>query len=355
MKKKILLILLMPFLISCADTGLEGKGELRISFTGSDSDITRAKFDIPDTSDFILTVVDSEGELIFEGAYGDSPESMMIEEGSYHVKVISEEFDRPEFSAPQFGDEQCVLVDEGSVVNVRLNCIQLNSGIRLVIDRDFLTSYPSSALLLKSDGGSLMYSYNEKRIAYFKPGKVSLILSGGSEDKVLMSRHLEPREILTLSVNASSSGSENDLTGSGMSIMVDTLRYWLDESFVIGESDERGDSEADALTVSQAKASVGADDVWVSGYIVGGDLTSTSASFEGPFESMTNILLGSRSSTRERGSCISVQLPSGEVREGLNLVENPSLLGRKVLVKGDIVDQYFGLVGIKYTSDFKIQ
>jgi hypothetical protein len=42
-----------------------------------------------------------------------------------------------------------------------------------------------------------------------------------------------------------------------------------------------------------------------------------------------------------------VQLPAGEVREALNLVDNPELLGRKIVVRGDIVDSYYGLTGLK--------
>ena len=65
---------------------------------------------------------------------------------------------------------------------MRLECVQLNSGIRLRIDPEFLEAYPSAALVLKSEEGSLMYSYSEKRTAYFLPGNVSLILTQGDSD-----------------------------------------------------------------------------------------------------------------------------------------------------------------------------
>ena len=94
--------------------------------------------------------------------------------------------------------------------------------------------------------------------------------------------------------------------------------------------------------------------MWVCGYIVGGDLSSSSASFETPFSSRTNIVLGPKASTVNRSSCISVQLPSGNIRDELNLVDNPSLLGRKVFLKGDVVEAYYGLVGIKNISDFEL-
>ena len=112
---------------------------------------------------------------------------------------------------------------------------------------------------------------------------------------------------------------------------------------------------SDALTVSQAIASAGLEDVWVCGYIVGGDLSSSAASFEAPFSSRTNILLGSRSSASSRASCLAVSLPSGHVRDDLNLVDNQHLLGRKVCLRGDLVDAYYGLPGLKNVDDYELR
>ena len=346
-------MLILPLLVSCGKIGGRSEGELRVSFAESSLDVTRTGYEIPDTSDFILYVTDSEGDVIYEGPYCDSPESMMLESGSYTVKALSCEFDRPAFSTPQYGDEQCVVVPEGGVVNVRLLCCQMNAGIRLKISESFLTGYPSSALLLRSAEGSLTYSYIERRTAYFRPGNVSLVMTEGAHDEVLMTRRLEAQEMLTLTVGAAS-GSEEGPQTSGLSIAVDTTRYWFNETYVIGGSNGKGDSEDMSYTVSQAKASVGEEDVWVSGYVVGGDLTSSSASFEAPFSSMTNLLLGSRTSTSDKDACIAVQLPSGKVREEANLVDNPALLGMKVCFKGDIVESYFGTTGLKNVTDFKI-
>lgn len=354
MKKSFLFMLMLPMILSCNGLNEKMQGEIRISFDRSSDALTRSGLEIPDTSDFLLSVKDSDGNVIYEGLYCDSPESVTVEEGSYTVRAVSSEFDRPAFSAPQFGDEQCLIVPAGGSVNVRLDCVQLNSGVRLKIDPDFLTAYPAAALMLKSDDGSLLYSYKEKRIAYFKPGKVTLIMSEGARDEVLLSRYLESQEILSLGVSVMSQQADPEASGYGISIAVDTSRYWLDETFVIGTDGGKGGSETEALTVSQAKAAAGEEDVWVSGYIVGGDLTAASASFDEPFVSRTNILLGSRTSTRDRNACMSVQLASGEVRDKLNLVDNPSLKGRKVLLKGDIVEAYYGLVGLKNITDFKV-
>ena len=352
-KTTILVLMFLSLLSACGKSGSLGEGELRISFDEASVGLTRTDQDLPDTSDFILYVADSDGEVIYEGKYGDSPEVMNLAAGSYVVRAVSCEFRKPAFSLPQFGDEQCVVVPEGGVVNLRLLCRQMNAGVRLKVASGFLAAFPSSALLLRSQDGSLTYSYSEKRIAYFRPGNVSLVMTQGSEDKVLMTRRLESQEVLVLNVGVVADGG-TDPSSSGVSIAIDTSRYWLNESYVIGGNNGKGDSEDMSLTVSQAKASVGEEDVWVSGYVVGGDLTSASASFEAPFTSRTNILLGSRSKTSDKESCIAVQLPSNEVRDRVNLVDNPGLLGKKVCFKGDIVESYFGITGLKNVTDFKV-
>lgn len=334
--------------------GLPGsEGELRIAFAKGQELLTRSGLEIPDTSDFILSVKDSKGNIVYDGPYGASPEALKLKSGSYTVRVISEEFSKPAFSLPQFGDEQCVVVSAGDVVNLKLVCRQVNAGIRLKIDSGFLTKYPDGSLILKSSFGRLPYGYAEKRIAYFQPGSISLVLANGGTDEVLLTKTLLAQEILELKVKVSSAGSPSTESSrtDGISVSVDTSRVWLSDEYIIGG----GLSSGGVLSVAEAVDRAGEEDVWVCGYIVGGDLTSSSASFSKPFTSRTNIVLGPRSSTNEKSSCLSVQLPSGELREALNLVDNPEILGRKVCLRGDIVEAYYGIPGIKNISDYELQ
>ena len=345
--------------VSCQMLGVpdenDGKGELRISFAGES--VTKVVESLPDTSDFLLTVTAADGGVIYDGKYGDSPEGIMVDSGSYTVFVRSVDFRKPAFASPQYGDEQCVVVPSGGVANVKLTCVQMNAGVLLRIDKSFLSNCPDAALFLKSSAGKLMYGYSEKRIAYFPPGQVSLMMTEKNVDKVLFTRELEPRTILDIEVSAASKPSSPDRPQEeNITVAVDTSRQWSHESYVIGQggSSGKGSTPSDALTVSQALASVGEEDVWVSGYIVGGDLTSASASFEGPFKSETNIILGPRSSSSSRSSCISISLPQGALRDALNLVDNPTNLGKKVCLRGDIVESYYGMVGMKNLTDYEL-
>lgn len=346
---------LLLSLFSCNLLGdASGKeGMLRVSFAPGQEILTRSGIEIPDTSDFILTVKNSKGNVIYEGALGESPEEMSLSPGSYTVSIISEEFRKPAFSSPQFGDEQCVVVSSESVADVRLLCTQINSGIRLKIDSGFLEQYPDGAFLLKSSFGKLLYSYSEKRVAYFTPGNVSLILTNKGTDQVLLTKTLEAQEILELKISvAGMTESSPEHSSKGISVAVDTSRTWLSEEYVLGGGGGSGD---DILSVSQAYDMIGEEDVWVCGYIVGGDLTSSSASFSKPFSSRTNLVIGPRASTSEKSSCLSVQLTSGDIRDELNLVDNPHILGRKVCLRGDIVEAYYGIPGLKNISEYELQ
>lgn len=100
--------------------------------------------------------------------------------------------------------------------------------------------------------------------------------------------------------------------------------------------------------------------VWVGGYIVGWAnlateyvINANTATWTTPATMATNIILGPTPDCRDISQCIGIQLPTGTVRAGLNLVDNPGNLGKKAFLKGDIM-KYSGIAGLKNTSDFKI-
>lgn len=342
--------------VACDDFDLsKGEGELIWDINRESDIFTKGGETVPDPDDFLLTVTGPSGKILYEGAFGDSPESLLVDAGNYTVSVFSERFTAPAFSKPVYGDEQVVVVKAGNKVNVKLNCTLVNSGIRLRVASDFLTSFPTGVLYVKSSEGKLMYAYKESRIAYFSPGQVSLILTqSGKADETLFSRTLEPREILTLGVSAPYGGTA---ASSSISVSVDTTRVWTYDSLVIGESGSGGGSvPTDALPVTDAGAHTGESDVWIYGYIVGGDLSSAGATVKtSGITKNTHLAVAARSSVTAKASCVAVELPSGNIREGLNLVDHPDLIGRKVYLRGDLVEAYFGTTGLKNTDDFVLK
>ena len=66
-------------------------------------------------------------------------------------------------------------------------------------------------------------------------------------------------------------------------------------------------------------------------------------------------MLAAKSSCREKSSCLSVQLAKGDIRDELNLVDHPELLGKQVFLRGDIVESYYGIPGIQNISEYKFK
>lgn len=99
---------------------------------------------------------------------------------------------------------------------------------------------------------------------------------------------------------------------------------------------------------------------WVTGYIVGcvnttdtdRSCTDQTAAFVEPFESQTNLLLAATPDCTDYTRCISLQLPSGAVRNALNLNQNPTNLGRQVTVRG-YIDKYLGIPGLRSLTHFE--
>ena len=332
---------------ACTELSLPGNrpGFIRISFDNSFSNATRGIPSIPETDDFILTVSDSEGGIIYKGRFADSPEKVEVPAGNYTVSAVSCDFNGPCYSAPQYGDTRVVSVTPGAEISVALDCSQQNSGIRLGVSAEFRTKFPNAIFYFDMGGDKLMYSYGEDRTAYFNPGKVSLTMVEPDKEQSLFSRILEPRQMLSITLTASPDISGNG--SGGISVQLDTARNWSTEEFRYGEPGAEG------YSVSEARSMGAVQDVWVYGYIVGSFSSSSRCEFSAPFSKNTNIVLAGRTSADDKGQCLSVELKSGEMRDVLNLVDNPGNLGRKIWLHGDLTEAYYGIPGLKNLSGFR--
>ena len=367
MKAKHLLLLCVACLAACDlltpqqnpseqepsdETPVVSGGNLTLRFLDSNLSVTKSGYSWQlDTNEFNLKVTASDGGSIYDGPWCEAPSSFRLDEGTYCVRAQSPLEVTPAFDAPQWGDEQCVRVEEGKSVDVALLCHQLNSGFRLRVDEDFPLGYPGGRLFLENLDGRLIYPYDETRYAYFSPGAVSLIMQEKDQpEEVLLCRNLSEGEMFSLKLEVTT----NTRSGSAMTICVDTTRIYTSDTYVIGDqSAQKGSCASNAYTISQARSNVGATDVWVGGYIVGGDLTSKSMKVAAPFSASSNLAIGPKSNTDDKSCCLSVQLPSGSlIRDNVNLVDHPQMLGSYVYLKGDIVASYYGIPGLKNVSDY---
>lgn len=103
------------------------------------------------------------------------------------------------------------------------------------------------------------------------------------------------------------------------------------------------------------------DELWVCGYIVGWidtdanathTLDAVSARFTTPATVDSNMLIAMSPDETDWTKCASVQLPSGNVRNNLNLVTHPENLGKQVTIKGTTGSKYCGAYGVRSVSMF---
>ena len=99
---------------------------------------------------------------------------------------------------------------------------------------------------------------------------------------------------------------------------------------------------------------------WVTGYIIGvpsagnaeGNLITVD--IEAPFTGATAIALSDAASETDLTKMIGVQLPTGEIRTALNLVDNASNLNKKVKVYGNLQAYFSSAPGVQNTSAYAI-
>ena len=109
------------------------------------------------------------------------------------------------------------------------------------------------------------------------------------------------------------------------------------------------DLQAMAIPTS-SNAVEGQEKVWVKGFIVGA-LNSAGSAFDETV--VSNLALAATAEEADAANTIPVQLPTGAVREALNVVDNPTVIGKEVMVYGYIL-KYMSRTGLKNVTDYKM-
>jgi hypothetical protein len=311
-----------------------------------------------DTNNYILKVINSSGKEIYSGAYASRPEVLNVTAGTYTVRVLSREFKEPEQDFPLFGDEQTVKVKKDSTARVALISSQLTGGIKLAYTSNFTRYFKGTGVYMKKDSAVAKCFYYSPHYVFFYPGDVSVIYKNKDGDPsytpddiktyvdtVLLTRKLKAGDMVTIKLDYVLS----KVTGEGIKISVDTARNWVSEYFNLGSIAPYGSN-----SIFEAGKAIG-DTMTVFGYIVGGDLTSSSVKRKAPFTSKTHFAIATNSWQSLREKCMGVELSaSSKFRGELNLVDNPGLLGKPIIVRGTIVDSYMGYPGMKSLKFYKL-
>lgn len=296
-----------------------------------------------DTNDFILSVYSTDGAKVYHGKYGARPTDFYVLPGGYEVSLYSKEAVAPKFENPVFGDSHTVVVREKEQLSVRFNCVQRNGGIKLSFNPDFKRRFPGSGVAIVQGEERLSYSYDESRYAYVNPDFFTVVYNGGKGDTVLLHKRLEAGQMAQMKLSYSIPQGYN----SAFKVMMDTTRSWLSTDYNIGLRIPTG-----AVTIEEAKRMVGEKNVSVFGFVYGGDPTTVAIRISPPFTSPTTLVIAPSMGERNRNNCFVVELPSGKIRDDLNLVGRPGHLGRAVVITGEITAGYFNYIGIKGTKAY---
>lgn len=298
-----------------------------------------------DTNDFILTIYSTLGTKIYDGKYGARPQEISVTPGGYEIALHSKRFNPPMLDSPVFGEEKTVVVASNEQVKVSFMCRQTNAGVRFQFDKSFKNRFPGSGVYIRQGNNHLAYDYTQTKYAYVACDPFTLVYSNSGKDTVLLEKSLVAGQMIDMKLSYSTSKT----TASVFKVDVDTTRQWISYNFNVGLQIPAG-----AVTIEEAKLMVGEKNVSVFGYIFGGDPTTTTVRVGPPFESKSSLVIAPSMSERNRNNMFVVELPSGSVRDALNLVVNSDNLGRPVVITGTIVASYYGYVGIKNTKSYTL-
>ena len=193
-------------------------------------------------------------------------------------------------------------------------------------------------------------SYNNE---VFTEETISLLKKGDLVEVKGNLKKFEKDGTITPEVTNGNIVSINGENGSGGTDTPDTPDP--DEPIVT----EGDGSEANPYTIAdlqkmavptESSAAEGQEKVWVKGFIVGA-LNSAGTAFAA--DANTNLTLAATAEESDAANTIPVQLSKGDMRDALNVVDNPSLVGKEIMLYGYIL-KYFSRTGLKEVSDFKM-
>lgn len=118
------------------------------------------------------------------------------------------------------------------------------------------------------------------------------------------------------------------------------------------------------LTIDEIRAiptpdkNAGTPGWWLKGYIIGyysgqNASSATLGAITNPDTQRTNLMLATSASETNVSNGFPVQLPTGAIREALNLYDNPDLIGKEVILCGTY-EKYFGIAGLKSLTEYSI-
>ena len=148
---------------------------------------------------------------------------------------------------------------------------------------------------------------------------------------------------LTLAVIATEEGTYNDV----LTLTSGTATKTVEVSANVITCQGEGTEEKPYLIADVIKLANSGEVAWVEGYIIG--VMNNNELVTSNIETNSNIVIAS--TAEDTVTYVPVAIPT-EIRKDVNLVDNPTNIGKKIAVKGKL-DAYFSMPGVRETSEYK--
>ena len=305
-----------------------------------------------DLSSYSIFIMNNQMDTLYNSTVSEiAGNTISLAPDIYHIIVYNMLFPVPAFEHPYYYGYKMATVVAGETCEVQIVCKQDNCGVRVVFSEAFKQSCTTYKMRVSGACGSLDYdSATTDMWGFFNPGKTTFQLWTdqtlfGSAEKDLVSGYM-------YSFLVEETGNSQENVEPSFTITLDTLRTWTSDIWNNLEiTTNKGTQKETAYTVAEARTLEGGlTDVWVTGYIVGYYVSSSS--FEaGGTGSETNLALADDSGETVKSNTLSVKIPDTAIRDALNLAANPGKLYQKVWLKGRTIESYFGEPGLELIQE----
>ena len=342
MNRQILFFILFLFVVSACSKketpDEKGTGYLTLNISQESS----LKADV-EIEDFILRISDNQSAEILNERIGDLPALIVLPVGHYTIEAYSVVFSGPKFETPRYSGSVGVDIEAGETKGISLVCTQSNAGIKLVWGSGFSAAYSTYQAQITCDAGYLTYSSSESRTGYFLPGTVTITIMADGQTINGGTVILAARDMVTVTLQPKEMPSGN----LSIDFSIDETVNNREVEIIVDPEYTGANSETNPYSVAQALTRPDETAVWVVGYIVGARTTGGWSS-----TTQTNIVIADVPGETDLAKTMAIQLPTGTIREALNVVDNPALINKKILLKCNLVD-YFGR-GLQNISSYSI-
>lgn len=305
-----------------------------------------------DLSSYSILIMNNQLDTLHNSTVGEiAGNTISLAPDTYHIIVYNMLFPEPAFEHPYYYGYKMATVIAGETCEVQIVCKQENCGVRIIFSDAFTQSCTTYKMNVSGACGSLDYdNTTTDQWGYFYSGSTTLSLYVDETLFGSAEKWLEVGYMYSFLVEPSGDTQEN--VEPVFTITVDTTRIWTSD--VWNELDittNKGTEKETAYTVAEARTLEGGlTDVWVTGYIVGYYISSSSFAAGGT-DSETNLALADDSGETVKSNTLSVKIPDTAIRDELNLLDNPENLYQKVWIKGRTVESYFGEPGLELLQE----